>query len=309
MAFYFYTKKPFLFILNGLSAYYNNFKSTFIKKGGRYMTVNELLHIEEFMKIYRFLQEQTIRQRTKMTIVGIRATSNTSYAQLKTMILQTARSSNLYFELSFDTIGVLLYDSTAKEAQYYLKRLKEAEEQVTWNAVICELRQNVEQFSVLQEEITAQFKREEIPFSIVESHRFLQSALLKQKVSVIEANAVTRQMLTQAISHIDLPNVALEVRSFEDGELFLSSDWYQSEQAHIVIVNAKLPRKNGIQIVSDLREMPNQRKFKIFLISSLPAPEDQIAAYAIGVDVYVVRPFHLAVLIAQIKQQIMRGLR
>lgn len=273
------------------------------------MGVVELLHAEEFMKMYEFLQHQAVRQRTKTTIIGIQATGETSYEQLKTMILQTARSSNLYFELSSHTIGVLLYESTAKEAQYYLKRLQLTAETVTWQAVICELRQNVEQFQLIHQEIFEHFQEDAAPFSIVESQRFWQTATFKQKISIIEANAVTRQMLAQTMQHIELLNVDLEVRSFEDGEVFLNSDWYYSEHAHIIIVNAKLPRKNGIQIVSELRNMPNQRKFKIFLMSSLPAPEDQIAAYAIGVDTYIVRPFHLAVLVAQIKQQITRGKR
>lgn len=41
-------------------------------------------------------------------------------------------------------------------------------------------------------------------------------------------------------------------------------------------------------------------------MSRLPAAEDQISAYEHGVDAYIVRPFNLGVLSAQVKQKLMR---
>lgn len=268
--------------------------------------LSKLISELEVKRIFQFFQHQIERQAIVVSVVALRPSEDTTFEELQQMLLKTARSSNLYFMLSKDVIGIVLYEATQKDAQFYLKRLERDFPQVVWQASICELRQEVADFQLIKEELLAQFSVNTTAFEKSISTRFSQRKKMKKKISIVEANEVARHMLENAIHTIKLPNVEIALQTFSDGEAFLSSDWYHSEHEHIVLLNAKLPRKNGLQVVSELRELPNDRKFSIFLMSRLPAPEDQISAYEHGVDAYVVRPFNLGVLSAQVKQKLMK---
>lgn len=268
--------------------------------------LSKLISELEVKRIFQFFQHQIERQAIVVSVVALRPSEDTTFEELQQMLLKTARSSNLYFMLSKDVIGILLYEATQKDTQFYLKRLERDFPQVVWQASICELRQEVADFQLIKEELLAQLSVNTTAFEKSISTRFSQRKKMKKKISIVEANEVARHMLENAIHTIKLPNVEIALQTFSDGEAFLSSDWYHSEHEHIVLLNAKLPRKNGLQVVSELRELPNDRKFSIFLMSRLPAPEDQISAYEHGVDAYVVRPFNLGVLSAQVKQKLMK---
>ena len=260
----------------------------------------------EVKKISKFFQHQIERQYVVVSAISLRPYGETTFEQLQQMLLKTARANNLYFVLSENVIGILLYESTQKEAQFYLKRLERDFPQVSWQATICELRQGVGDFDVVKEELLTQLPTSATPFDKNSSKRFSRHKKMMKKISIVESNEVARHMLANVIRNIQLPNVEVTLQTFADGEAFLTSDWYYSEHEHIVLLNAKLPRKNGLQIVNELRALPNDRKFSIFFMSRLPAPEDQIAAFEQGVDFYVIRPFNLGVLSAQVKQQLMK---
>lgn len=266
----------------------------------------KLIAESEVKRIFQFFQNQIDRQAIVVSVIALRPVGETPFEKLQQMLLETARSSNLYFLLSKDVIGIVLYEATQKDAQFYLKRLERDFPQLTWQASICELRQKVADFQFIKEELIEQLPTTTTIFEKNISTRFSQRKKMKKKVSIVEANDVARHMLENAIHTIKLPNVEIALQTFSDGEAFLASDWYQSEHEHIVLLNAKLPRKNGLQVVSELRDLPNDRKFSIFLMSRLPAAEDQISAYEHGVDAYIVRPFNLGVLSAQVKQKLMR---
>ena len=93
-----------------------------------------------------------------------------------------------------------------------------------------------------------------------------------------------------------------EIRTFVDGEDFLSSDFYQSPHNHIVIMNDVLPRKTGLDILASLRSMPNDKKFVIYMMTNRNAESAMIDAYEKGVDYYLVKPFNLKLFSAQLKR-------
>lgn len=268
--------------------------------------IPKLISELEVKRIFQFFQHQIERQAIVVSFVALRPVGDTTFDQLKQMLLETARSSNLYFVVEQNVMGIVLYEATQKDTQFYLKRLERDFPQIAWQASMCELRQEVADFQLIKAELLAHFPANTTAFEKNSSARFRQRKKMKKKISIVEANEVARHMLENAIHMIKLPNVEIALQTFSDGEAFLSSDWYHSEHEHIVLLNAKLPRKNGLQVVNELRELPNDRKFSIFLMSRLPASEDQISAYEHGVDVYVVRPFNLGVLSAQIKQKLIK---
>lgn len=89
-----------------------------------------------------------------------------------------------------------------------------------------------------------------------------------------------------------------------DSQDFLSSDFYQSPQNHIVIMNDVLPRKTGFDILASLRSMPNDKKFVIYMMTNRNAKSAMINAYEKEVDYYLVKPFKLKLFSAQPKRML-----
>lgn len=241
----------------------------------------------------------------RTTFVGVKPLEATQLPEIEQMLLQTYRANNVYFRLADNVLGVFLYETTEKEAHFYLNRLLQEYPELQWYAGVCEINSLEGDTEEIITEILQLLKNPEPPY-IRTSERFKKRPRIQQKISIVEANEVARNMLKTAIEAITVEGTDIDIQTFEDGEAFMSSEFYLSDHPHIVLINMQLPRKNGLQVTSELRDLPNDRKFTIFLISRLLSAEDQIAAYEAGADAYIVRPFHLAVLCARIKQKLKR---
>lgn len=267
--------------------------------------LQKILPKTAFMNIFSFLELQVNRGKMLTTFVSVKPLKPEHLPEIEQMLLETSRANNVYFRITDDVIGVFLYETTEKEAHFYLNRLWQSYPQLNWCAGVCEVNSIEGGAAPLIAEILQLVDNPEPPY-IHTSEKFKKCPRIQRKISIVEANDVARNMLKTAIKAIAVEGTDIEVRTFEDGEAFMSSDFYVSDHDHIVILNTQLPRKNGLQVTSELRDLPNDRKFTIFLISRLLSAEDQIAAYEAGVDAYIVRPFHLAVLCARIKQKLKR---
>ncbi|WP_332646494.1 response regulator transcription factor [Lysinibacillus sp. 54212] len=128
------------------------------------------------------------------------------------------------------------------------------------------------------------------------------------KVSIVENNEITTSILKNLLSHTDIPNYSLDIKTFEDGFEFLESNWYKSGHTHIVLLNDILPRKNGIEVMNYLRSLPNDEKYIIMLISKRSTEEAVMYAFDNGADAFFTRPFNLRLVETQIKN-ILRRLR
>ena len=84
----------------------------------------KLISESEVKRIFQFFQNQIDRQAIDISVIALRPVGETPFEKLQQMLLETARSSNLYFLLSKDVIGIVLYEATQKDAQFYLKRLE-----------------------------------------------------------------------------------------------------------------------------------------------------------------------------------------
>lgn len=265
----------------------------------------QILQSADMEKFFSFIKMQINRGKMRATFIAMKPLASTDKMAIEQMLLETSRADNVYFRLTNDVVGVFLYETTEKEAHYYVKRLKQAYPTLTWCAGICEMNSIDDETDAVADEIIRLVENPEMPY-VRTSDRYKKRPRITQKISIVEANEVARNMLKTAIQAIEVENTDILLETFEDGEAFMSSDWHKSYHPHIVILNMQLPRKNGLQVTSELRALPNDRKFTIFLISRLLAAEDQMTAYEVGVDAYIVRPFHLAVLCSQIKQKLKR---
>lgn len=128
----------------------------------------------------------------------------------------------------------------------------------------------------------------------------------KVKISILEKNDILRNTLRTSLENIFPDESVVEIRTFGDGLDFLESDWYYSSHKHLVIMDDILPRKNGMEVLNFIRNLPNDGKFTVFMMTKRNAEDDMMQAYDKGVDEYLIKPFNLRLFEARIRRNFAR---
>lgn len=272
--------------------------------------------VERYFKIWR---ESVIRSRLTITAVFLKTANATQLNenvndQVTSFLQSKIRKTDLLFQLSDgDHWGIFFLQSSDVEARAFLKRIfaiLKAErkfQQIALKASITEIRNN----NVIFEELLNKNKQmlsgdEQLTWSIAEVKDYCEQPTELVKVSIIEQNAIFRQVLESTLNQINIPYFSLDVKVYEDGYSFLQSDDYKSGHMHLILMNDILPLKNGLEILHILRHMPNEKKFIIYMMSERNSEGAALNAYEGGVDEYIVKPFNLRLLEAKIKRTFAR---
>ncbi len=72
----------------------------------------------------------------------------------------------------------------------------------------------------------------------------------------------------------------------------------------IIITDLLMPEMDGVQFIKALKERDETSHIPIILLTAVSTPEDKVLAYSAGADAYVVKPFEINVLEAQIARLI-----
>lgn len=272
--------------------------------------------VERYFEIWR---ESVIRSRLTITAVFLKTANATQLNenvndQVTSFLQSKIRKTDLLFQLSDgDHWGIFFLQSSDVEARAFLKRIfaiLKAErkfQQIALKASITEIRNN----NVIFEELLNKNKQmlsgdEQLTWSIAEVKDYCEQPTELVKVSIIEQNAIFRQVLESTLKQINIPYFSLDVKVYEDGYSFLQSDDYKLGHMHLILMNDILPLKNGLEILHILRHMPNEKKFIIYMMSERNSEGAALNAYEGGVDEYIVKPFNLRLLEAKIKRTFAR---
>ncbi|MFJ8264136.1 response regulator [Rummeliibacillus sp. NPDC094406] len=288
---------------------------------------SNLVQFQDFFTFFNFISSNNKRTKSPVTLIFIniqnipqKNNSNGTdykleYDYMNQFLSETLRESDILTKLpDFNGWIVLLPNAEELEGVYYLRRLNKIREEfsiikgIKWCASIVEIKNTLATFEEIYTDGIQALKEalmeESFSFKVVEKYQTPEPADLK--VSIIENDQITNNIFCEMMKKIDVENFELNIRSFFDGQSFLDSSWYQSDHMHLILMNYALPKKNGMQLLHELRSMPNNRKYIIYIIAKQQAPEDLIYAYESGVDGFIIKPFNLSVVRAELKQMIKR---
>lgn len=271
---------------------------------------------------YRIWQSNAVRLRMPTTVIFIapyinqqmQALPEVYQADFTQFLSEHVRQTDVIFEVpTTGWIGILLLRSKENEAYRLLERLSNEyqagerfstleAEKISFKASITEIRQadiTFEQILTTAQTALGQMSETQ---KLVYIPDYRQAKREQVKVSIIESDPLMNRIIKEVVQNLPLSSLDKEIRTFVDGEDFLSSDFYQSPHNHIVIMNDVLPRKTGLDILASLRSMPNDKKFVIYMMTNRNAESAMIDAYEKGVDYYLVKPFNLKLFSAQLKR-------
>jgi DNA-binding response OmpR family regulator len=114
-------------------------------------------------------------------------------------------------------------------------------------------------------------------------------------VGVVDDDPIIQTMLTDLMSKSKMiEEFTLNIKSFSDGMEFYDSKWYlESEHPYLIILDGMMPRMDGLEVLQMLRNLPNQEKFTIIMLTTRKSGQDIARAIQLGADDYITKPFKL----------------
>lgn len=281
------------------------------------------LNEQEMEPLFNFLRANVVRSRIPMTAVFLGINNEKKYKEengslegkitryLQTVIRQTDILVTLKSPYQW---CVFLFQSKEEEGKAFLERLfyqvqQDHESlfhtyQLAFSAAIIEIRNNSVDFETLMKIGIDTIKNtiRQGDWKIVNVRDFKEIGMETIKVSIIESDEIFSRILEMSLKNLSLKHQNLEIRSFPDGYNFIQSDnWLSTSHTHLIIMNDILPMKTGFEVLHMLRQLPNNKRFFVFMMTKRNTEEDMLFAFEKGVDVYLVKPFNIHLLEAQVK--------
>jgi two-component system, OmpR family, alkaline phosphatase synthesis response regulator PhoP len=81
----------------------------------------------------------------------------------------------------------------------------------------------------------------------------------------------------------------------------------ESFRPDVVLLDAMMPRRSGIEVCRWMRETPELRAARVVMLSAKGRQGDEDEGYRAGADVYVTKPFSTSALVATVRQLMGHG--
>lgn len=284
------------------------------------------MEVHQIESLYTALIANVIRSRRTITAIFLEVFDDSknesnqieeAKEKLTEYLKTIMRQSDFLFDLPKEyPCFILLTNSREEEANAFLQRLffnirnKDiiANKSIYLSASIAEIANNHGTLEELMETGRRALKSsmEKGPWELETIPFYKKRDLEQVRISILEDDEIFSNVLLRTIENMDVEDFELEIKIFKDGYEFLQSDWYLSAHTHIIIMNDILSRQNGLDVLHNIRKLPNNKKFIVYMMTKRNSEEEMIYAYESGVDHYLVKPFNLRLFEVQLKRTFTR---
>lgn len=125
-------------------------------------------------------------------------------------------------------------------------------------------------------------------FKVTRELRFFILGNSGQRIYVLEDNVDDEALTVRALGKF-APEAAVEV--YRDGASAIeAAKSFETSLPNLVLLDLKLPRMDGIEVVTHLRKLPRWRHIPVVMLTSSDEPSDVARAYAAGATGFVKKP-------------------
>ena len=96
-----------------------------------------------------------------------------------------------------------------------------------------------------------------------------------------------------------LTQTGFEAKGFADGISMLEAR--KTEKPELIVLDIMLPGKDGVEILKEIRQSPENRKIPVIMATAKGTEMDKIHGLDTGADDYLVKPFGLMEMVSRIK--------
>jgi CheY-like chemotaxis protein len=127
-------------------------------------------------------------------------------------------------------------------------------------------------------------------------------ALLEQPILIVEDNSNDRILLQRAFRRARLANPLHMVTDGEEAIAYLLGEGrFADREANpfpiLVLLDLKLPRRSGLEVLQWMREHPTFRRLPVVVLTSSKEQSDINLAYDLGANSYLTKPVEFDALI------------
>jgi two-component system alkaline phosphatase synthesis response regulator PhoP len=121
---------------------------------------------------------------------------------------------------------------------------------------------------------------------------------MNKKILIVEDESALQDALREFLL---AENFAVVVAS--DGEMALKLA--KSEKPDLILLDIILPKKNGFDVLSELKDDSVMKKIPIILLTNLESADDVDRAFSLGVSTYLVKAnYKLEEIVEKIKEML-----
>jgi two-component system, response regulator len=115
------------------------------------------------------------------------------------------------------------------------------------------------------------------------------------EILLVEDNPSDRQLALYALRKANLANHIEEARDGEEALDFIFcrghySDRSPSEPPRLILLDLKLPKIDGIEVLAAIKNNPATRMIPVVVMTSSKQEQDLVASYKLGVNSYIQKP-------------------
>lgn len=104
--------------------------------------------------------------------------------------------------------------------------------------------------------------------AMINEAAFDQPSMRKLCIAIIDDDSLIRELLIEQLQDIGDGEMNIEIKSFEDGQAFLSDEWHQQHRYYFLIVDRVMPKMDGIALLHTIRESYEKRKYTVMMLTS-----------------------------------------
>lgn len=127
-----------------------------------------------------------------------------------------------------------------------------------------------------------------------------------KRILLVEDSANDVELTLSALESINLANAVDVVDDGVEALDYLYCRGRFSERPNrnpvVVILDLKLPRLNGLEVLKEIRQDPNVKLLPVVILTSSREEKDIIEGYKLGVNAYVVKPVEYKSFVKAIKE-------
>jgi CheY-like chemotaxis protein len=114
-------------------------------------------------------------------------------------------------------------------------------------------------------------------------------------VLLVEDNLADIQLTIEALAEGNIrPNLNV-VRDGEEAMEYLRQNGHYAgaPRPQLVLLDLNLPRKNGREVLAELKEDPDLKSIPVLILSTSQAPQDIQESYGLHANCYLVKPSNI----------------
>lgn len=130
---------------------------------------------------------------------------------------------------------------------------------------------------------------------------------MTQTILIVEDNPTDILLIQRAFRQIDLSHISLQiVRDGDTAVFYLSGEGEYSDRERyplpmLILLDLKLPRRSGHEILAWVRQQPDLKRLPIIMLTSSREAVDVNQAYDLGINSYLVKPIGFTALVEMLK--------